>query len=109
MHRWLSLVCALAFVLCSWTSSAAYAADAFCIPAETQSLGHYEGDRDEVPDSKEGGAAHHHTGCSGHQAPAPSTIGKLPFPLGAVVVPVPADEQRSDGREPENQLRPPIA
>ena len=109
MHRWLSLICGLAFVLCSWTTSTAYAAQVSCNPAETEVLGHFDGGRDEIPPSKEGGVAHHHSGCSGHHAPAPSNSSKFFVQRVIENVAVHVDDQRADSRSPEIQLRPPIA
>lgn len=110
MHRWTALVGSLMLVLMLWTGGLARAAEtAACIPATTESAGHYEGDGDQRPSDRDQGAAHHHASCSGHQVAAPAEA----------VTPGPASPQKTlpDGREafglagrvPDHQLRPPIA
>lgn len=110
MHRWLSFLCALAFVMVSVTGSSAHAAEMFnCTPVSAEAAGHYEGDRDEVPADQGSDVAHHHAGCSGHHLAAPTATLEIHLSQCVSDRSGLADDQRSDSRSPDNQLRPPIA
>jgi hypothetical protein len=110
MHRWTSIFGALMLVLFIWTGSTAHAAQRFdCIPIPSQSSGHFEGDRDEAPAKGEKGVAHHHSGCNGHQYTASADMLVPLMSLNRVPVVGNWIEQYATSREPDNQLRPPIA
>lgn len=110
MNRWIHLIGALALVLLLWTSGTARAADQYMqVPVAAEITGHFAGDKDEVPSDNHKSAPHHHLSCGEHATAAwrtdPATV---TFLLGR--------EQASalarcppEGREPDNDLRPPIA
>jgi hypothetical protein len=111
MKRLTTLFGVLTLVLFVWASSspahAAHRVD--CIPASSQAPGHFEGDRDEAPPMGEMGVSHHHGGCSGHQYAAPAD---LPLSLSSFVRDPAAGwwiERFAESREPDRDLRPPIA
>ncbi len=110
MHRWIHLFGALALVLLLWTGGTAYAAERQMPDSvAAESTGHFAGDRDEVPSDEHQGAPHHHFTCGEHSAAAWSSE-------PAVAGGLPASAQTSSmarsilaGREPDADLRPPIA
>jgi hypothetical protein len=110
MQRLTTFFGVMMLVLFIWTGSTAHAAERFdCIPVSSEAPGHFEGDRDQEPSKGEKGVAHHHSGCNGHQYAASS--GPL-IPLIACqrsTVAPPLVEQHATSREPDGQLRPPIA
>lgn len=110
MRRWTSMIGALMLVLMLWTGGAAHAAERFdCIPVTEQSAGHFEGDRDQVPESPDQGVAHHHSGCNGHQLAAPTDTSSIALALSEQSKPLSWREAGVPGHDPENDLRPPIA
>lgn len=101
---------ALMLVLLLWAGGIAHAAEGVnCLPASESIAGHYEGDRDQIPSPAEQGAAHHHSGCSGHHLIAPVTASTIDFPRPGRDVPFAWREAGVPGRGPDNFLRPPIA
>ena len=110
MHRWIHLLGALALVLLLWTGGTARAAEGYLpITVAEESVGHFAGDKDEVPSDQHDGAPHHHFACGEHAATAGAHD-----PAEAVVdlsgMPGPGRPRSVlDGREPDTQLRPPIA
>lgn len=97
-------------VLMVWTAGMAHAAERFdCIPATSEASDHFDGDGDEAPSGRDQGVAHHHAGCSGHQAASPSAAAQTYFEALAVTVPFAWREMGVPGRGPDAQLRPPIA
>ena len=109
MPRLTAIVSAMLLVLMLWTGTTVHAAERLdCITVGTETTGHYDGDPDQTPVSSEG-VAHHHTSCGGHQLAAPTDI------PAAALAPVRRTNLFGDpaagvpGREPESQLRPPIA
>ena len=110
MSRWTNLVGALLLVLTLWTGTSAHAAERFdCIPVTEQSAEHFDGDRDETPDDPDKGVAHHHTGCNGHQVATAGDAADLGFSVRTAGLIGARQDARHSGREPEGQLRPPIA
>ena len=110
MTRWTTLVGTLLLVLMAWTGTSAHAAErSDCIPVTEQNVKHFDGDRDEVPFDFDPGVAHHHAGCSGHQIGAPDHSAEINLSMrSAPLIRLTVDVSPS-GREPEDQLRPPIA
>lgn len=110
MNRWISLVSALLLVLTLWTGEAAHAAERLeCIPVSAQAAGHFDGDSDQTPSDREQGAAHHHSGCSGHSVAATVDMAPLDlFHLGRVP-PTFREDDGTLGLVPDAGLRPPIA
>jgi hypothetical protein len=98
-------------VLFVWTGSAdAHSTQRFdCIPASSEGPGHFEGDRDEAPAKGEKGVAHHHSGCNGHQYAASTGVHLSMVPHQSASTSVGRNERRATSREPDRQLRPPIA
>lgn len=110
MHRWTSILGALLLVLMLWTGSSAHAAERVdCIPAASQTAGHYEDDRDESPSKNDKGAAHHHSGCSGHHFGSPSEVEEPAFADARQTLTSTANAAFRPGTGPNSQLRPPIA
>lgn len=105
-----ALIGALMLVLMLWTGGLAHAAERIdCIPVTAEAAGHFEGDGDQLPSERDGGVAHHHTGCSGHQLAAPARVPEAPLFHSAEARMFPLDETGPPSREPDNRLRPPIA
>ena len=109
MPRLVALFCAVFLVLSLSTGAAGHAEQRFdCLPTASVIDGHFDGDADE---SSGGGksAMHHHSGCNGHQlASASASLTAAAYPdrnsiVGRVSLPTP------HGREPDGELRPPIA
>lgn len=109
MTRWTSILGALMLVLMLWTGGVAHAAEQFdCMPVTAETIGHFEGDQDQMPSSPDQGVAHHHSGCSGHHIAAPASVASLDIGSGKQVA-LAWRESGVPGRGPESQLRPPIA
>ena len=109
MQRLAILCGALMLVLTFWTSSAALAAPPVeCGPVFSVETADFEGDRDEAPSCPQPGGAHHHSGCSGHQfaVPGAQLLTVVVIRNGESFAPEPFWKP---GREPNGQLRPPIA
>lgn len=110
VRRWTSLLGSLLLVLMLWTGTVAHAAEQLdCNPVAADTVGHYEGDSDQVPVDRDQGVAHHHAGCSGHQLAAPSGDVEIDFAGSSLIVPVRSPLAGLHGRSPDRQLRPPIA
>lgn len=110
MYRWVSLLGAVMLILMLWTGSAAHAAERFdCMPVTAEAAGHFDGDQDQVPARPDQGAAHHHSGCSGHQLAAPASLSSLVTDFSQKTVPFAWREAGVPGRGPDADLRPPIA
>ena len=110
MHRLLHLLGALALVLTLWTGGTARAAEGYMpIPVAVESAGHFAGDKDEVPSDQHQGVPHHHFACGEHAAAAWSNIPAAPVlqPIGEPGLARP--RSILSGREPDTQIRPPIA
>jgi hypothetical protein len=100
----------LMLVLFVWAGSSAHAAERIeCIPVSSEGPGHFEGDRDEAPTRGENSASHHHSGCNGHQFAA--SVDMLVPLVSLIRAPVAGlwIERYAASREPDRQLRPPIA
>lgn len=109
MRLW-TMLGALMLVLLLWTGGMAHAAERVdCIPASESSIVQHGSDRDEIPAGPEQGAAHHHSGCSGHHLVAPAVVTTVNVPLPARDVPFAWREAGVPGRDPDSLLRPPIA
>lgn len=110
MNRWTSLLSALLLVLMLWTGEAAHAAEQLeCIPVSAEAADHFDGDSDQTSPDQEQGAAHHHSGCSGHQAAATLDVSALGFFLSDRVIPRVTCAVGELRRDPDTGLRPPIA
>ena len=110
MHRWFHLLGALALVLTLWTACPASAADA-CQPVtvSTDSAGHFAGDKDEVPSDQHRGAPHHHVSCGEHAAAAWRDVAASPLAPQTAAPELARFRSVLSGREPDTQIRPPIA
>ena len=110
MQRLTTFFGVMMLVLFIWTGSSAHAAERFdCIPVSSEAPGHFEGDRDQAPAKGEKGVAHHHSGCNGHQYGASSGTSIPLLACQRSTVAPPLAEQYPTSREPDGQLRPPIA
>ena len=110
MPRWTALLGALMLVLMLWTGSAAHAVEQLdCVPVAADTIGHYDGDTDQVPADPDKGVAHHHAGCSGHQLAAPASSDELQLSSSGREAPFAVSSADLAGRTPDAQLRPPIA
>lgn len=110
MQRLTILFGALMLAVFVWTASTAHAAERLdCVTVSVEAVGHFDGDGDEAPDSDEKGVAHHHSGCSGHHSATPAD---QPSPVWAnrqAALRRDWNTRGSTDREPDEQLRPPIA
>ena len=110
MRGWLSLVCALMLAVMLWTGSVAHAAGAIgCVEVSADSVGHFEGDSDQVPADSGKGVPHHHGGCSGHCIGVPANAGTVEPAKAGADAPSLCTNFGLPTREPDRTLRPPIA
>ncbi len=110
MRRFLNLVGTLMLFVLVFTGTAAHAAEAVgCIEVSSNSAGHFEGDRDQVPADADKGAPHHHGGCSGHHVAVPATFDGAQIASGEEGRPALRAKRGLPGLEPGRALRPPIA
>jgi hypothetical protein len=101
---------AMMLVLVLWTGTAVHAAERLeCIEVGSEIAVTHEGHKNQPPASTDKSITHHHTSCGGHSISPPlgvanpqTIIPERPFLDRGPAAGVP-------GREPENQLRPPIA
>ena len=110
MHRWLHLLGAIALVFTLWTGGTARAAEGYLpIAVAAENAAHFAGDSDEVPSDQHQGVPHHHFACGEHAAAASSGV-EMASAVNRADAPVLA-RRRSimNGREPDTQIRPPIA
>lgn len=110
MNRWLHLFGALALVLLLWTGGPAYAGERqLPIAVAADSAGHFAGDKDEVPSDQHQGAPHHHFSCGEHAA-APWKSERVAAIQEPVSCEAPGQPSSAlEGREPDRDIRPPIA
>ena len=110
MHRWIHLLAVIAFFFVLSTGGAAHAAEQTgAVPVAAESIGHFAGDKDQVPADRHKGVPHHHSICGDHAATAWSD---WPAPVEFLVaadLPVVRPESFERLRHPDSQLRPPIA
>lgn len=111
VRSFLPLISAFMLVLMFWTGSAAHAAEALECGGETSAaaVGHYDGDRDQVPADDDKAAPHHHNACHGHCMAMP-TADRASLPLhqnsnGLTET----NRGLQSGSGPGTSLRPPIA
>ena len=79
-----------------------------CIPTDTELVGHYDGDGDEVPPESKQHATHHHGSCAGHQVfGSPSLSLMITVAETRMLFPKLPNNLRDLG--PQDLLRPPIA
>jgi hypothetical protein len=109
MHRWKSLLGMLMLVLMIWAGTSAHAAERTDAVAVTAEIGHYEGDGDQVPADQHEGVAHHHAPCADQHVGALGTEPSAYAVSGARSALLPERQSNAPGREPEADLRPPIA
>ena len=110
MRRLLTLVGTLMLVVLVWTSTAAHAAEAFgCAEISADSIGHFDGDGDQVPADADKGVPHHHGGCSGHHVGVPATLDAVQPATGEEAAPGGGAKWGLPSLEPDRALRPPIA
>ena len=110
MSRIVAILCALMLVLSFGTGTTAHAEQRYdCMPATSQTAGHFDGDRDESQSKSEKGAAHHHSGCNGHHLGSPSETGEPAFADASQTLTSAAIPAFRPGTGPNSQLRPPIA
>ena len=100
----------LVLALLLWTGTTARAAEGYApITVASETVGHFAGDKDEVPSDEHQGAPHHHSICGEYQLAAwdGASAGTIQLPRPALRRPSSHDALL--GREPDGQLRPPIA
>ena len=96
--------------LTMWGGGLAHAAErGNCLPVSEESAGHFMGDGDELPADDRQDVAHHHTGCSGHQVAASALEPTAAHRHASATVPPIRSTTGLQGRDPDRQLRPPIA
>lgn len=110
MLRWTSLLGALLIVLTLWTGGPARASDTdYAVPVAATSIGHFNGDKDEAPSDSHKGGLHHHALCGEHQVAASSDALALATKQPRSGTLMTRADIRARVREPDAQLRPPIA
>ncbi len=110
MRRFLPFISALMLVLVLWTGSAAHAAEAIdCGEVTTSEIGHFEGDRDEVPADSDKATPHHHNACHGHCVAMPTDDFRAALLHSAATALAEAAADFHSGSGPGATLRPPIA
>ena len=110
MIRWTHLIGALMLVFMLWTGGTAHAAEGFIpVVVAAETLGHFSGDRDEVPSDQHQGTAHHHSVCGEHQVLACSDAPETSINHSSTLPPLARRDAGKFGRDPDTQLRPPIA
>lgn len=110
MYRWIHLLGALALVLLLWTGGTARVVEGYLpIAVAAESTGHFAGDKDQVPSDQHNGTPHHHFACGEHAAAA-WTDSPADTVIQPISLPAPGRPRSAlEGREPDAQLRPPIA
>ena len=109
MLRLINLLTALLLVLMVWTGTAAQASERIdCNPVCELAADGIGSDRDEVPLDPDKSVAHQHTGC-GHHIAGP-ILDIVPGPqVRARIVVLARQDAGHPGRQPDSDLRPPIA
>ncbi|MGQ0589777.1 MAG: hypothetical protein ACT4N8_09640 [Sphingosinicella sp.] len=110
MRRWLTLIGTLMLAVMIWTGTTAHAAEALgCVEVSADSFGHFDGDKDEVPNDSDKAVPHHHGGCHGHHVAVTGDGGTAsPSPAEAVTRILGIADRIPDA-DPGTVLRPPIA
>lgn len=109
MRGLLPSIGAFLLVLMLWTGTV-HAAETFgCIEVTSESAGHFDGDRDQIPADSDKAVPHHHGGCHGHHVGIADETGLAGTASidGMTLALRPHDA--SAGAEPDTALRPPIA
>ena len=111
MHRLTALFLSLLLVLSLGLGSAAHASEGLgCLEVSSAtSIGHAEGDGDEVPADSEKGYPHHHGGCHGHHVGVPVTPDTLVLASALGVSPLPRHQSARPLALADPALRPPRA
>ena len=110
MLRWINLLSALLLVLMVWTGTAAQAAEPRdCNPVAELAAGDSGSDRNEVPSDPDKCVAHQHAGCGGHHIAGPFQNIVLGPPVRAPNIVLARRDVGRPGRQPDSDLRPPIA
>jgi hypothetical protein len=105
-----TLIGAIMLVLVLWTGGLAHAAERIeAAPMASQVLGHFEGDRDEVPSDGHQGVAHHHVPCGEHHVATPTDVPCLSSSEPREGLRLLLSESWTRGSVPDSELRPPIA
>ena len=109
MTRLTSTLMALMLVLVLWTGVSAHAAERVDVVPAAVELGHFDGDSDHVPADQHDGVAHHHAPCADQHAAAMSDVLRVDGNRAANSCLSPECFSAALSREPDADLRPPIA
>ena len=110
MKRWTNLFGALLLVLFLWTGTPASAADGYLpVSVAGESVAHFDGDSDQVPSDDHNSTSHHHVTCGEQFAVAANDLPSAASTAGAREHRVRASDSFERLRQPDSELRPPIA
>ena len=110
MCRATQLLGFLVLALLLWTGATASAAEGYSpITVASETVGHFAGDKDEVPSDQHEGAPHHHSMCGEYQLAAWDSAPAEAVQMSRPALRLPLIDDARLGREPDAQLRPPIA
>ena len=111
MRRLIILVLSLLLASSLGLGSAAHASEPItCVetPAAS-SIGHVDGDADQVPADAEKGYPHHHGGCHGHHVGVPLTPDTVPYTAAQTTGRMSWEQAHGTGLIGDPALRPPRA
>ena len=108
MRRLLPLISCLMLALVLFSGTTAHAAEAAGSGA-TEVLGHYDGDRDQVPADEHGSVPHHHGICHADHVGLPAGLASPGIETAAEAALQIAPPTHHPSAEPGAALRPPIA
>ena len=110
MRRAAQILGVLVLALMLWTGTSARAAEGYTpITVASETVGHFAGDKDEVPSDQHQGAPHHHSICGEYQLAAWDSPPAGTIEPSRPALRLPLSHDGLLGREPDGQLRPPIA
>lgn len=110
MNRWIHLLGALMLVLMLWTGGTARAAEGYMpIAISAETIGHFAGDKDQVPSDEHQNGMHHHNLCGEQHVAAFSDVPRDSVEPCTSEPGFARSVLDAPSREPDRQLRPPIA
>lgn len=109
MRRWTHLFGAILLFLFLWTGTAAYADRYLPVAVAGESATHFDGDKDQVPSDEHNSLPHHHVTCGEHFAVAADSVPSVAHATGPSQLRVCASDSFEPLRQPDSELRPPIA
>ena len=110
VSRLLTILMGLVLLLSMATGAVAHASEQICSPVTevSASVGHSDGDGDQLPDTDKG-VPHHHGGCHGHHVAAPADHKVAAGPIASSSDLLAGATTIAASVLPDTSLRPPIA